>query len=156
MSTDDPHALRALADRCRRAADRLVLLRLRLARTVGDSGLGEASDAWVHGIHPAVAAESSRLHRHAATLREAADRVEQECGVRLGGYGGAGYLGAGSPRPDHVREVAGSLGARSGADLGAPLRPTGAAREDWWPVLPGREASQAIGAAATPAPPEDD
>lgn len=156
MSTNDPREPRALADLCRRSADRLVLLRLRVARAIGGGGFDTAStDAWVHRIHPAVAAESSQPHHYALAPRDAADRAERDRGVRLGGYRGAGYLGSGSPPDAHVREVATFLGARSGADLGSPPIMTDGVREDWWPVLPGRDASQAIGA-PTPEPPEDD
>lgn len=135
MSGDAP-ALRALADAQRRAADRLTLLRLRLANTL--AGAAGAEDArlraigvqvherWTLEEHPALGRVATGLRAAATRLEDAAIAAERRSGRRLGGYAGAGFLGRGDEAGRHVREVASFLGTEHGASIGGyPLRPSG-------------------------------
>ena len=134
MSTD-PRALRALAATLRRGADRLTLLRLRLANTVVELTRveGEAARAlgeqlhehWTLHQHRELGAVASRLRADAKRLEAAALEAERRSGRRLGGYAGAGFLGTGDDARQHLETVAEFVGARQGASIGGyPLQPS--------------------------------
>lgn len=114
MSADGPRDLAELAARMRRAADRLVMLRLRVARSLAEAGEGAVveADRWNAVAQPAVAAGSALLRRQSAELRQIADALDDRRGARLGGHDGAGYLGAGRITTGRLQEIATALGAR--------------------------------------------
>jgi hypothetical protein len=133
----DPRELRGQAAALRRAADRLTILRLRVANTI--AGLARAEDPATRGLgariharwtateQPELGRIAGGLRSSAAVLEEVAVRVERRCGRRLGGYAGAGFLGRGDEALRHVEDVAGFVGTRHGASIGGfPLLPTGA------------------------------
>lgn len=135
--TPDPGELRGQAAALRRAADRLTLLRLRLANTI--AGVARAEDAatrelgerlharWTGTEYPELGRIAGGLRSSAAVLEEVAVRLERRSGRRLGGYAGAGFLGRGDEALRHVGDVAGFVGTRHGASIGGfPLLPTGA------------------------------
>lgn len=172
MGSPRTRALRALAHEHRRAADRLVLLRLRMARGFADAGGAEPVDATIEGLRRAwtsthyadIGALATRLRSTSAQLGDAAQQLERAEGSRMGGYRGAGYLGAGDAAAERARDLARALAARSSSarlsgDLGEGLHvEVGVAGTVLRPVrLPGRTASHAIGAAlATPVEPLED
>lgn len=132
--TADPRALRGQAAALRRAADRLILLRLRLGRTVVDLSraedratreLGEQiHEHWTLEQHPVLGRIAGGLRTGARLLEEAAVVAERSSGRRLGGYAGAGFLGRGDEAHQHVEDVAAFVGTRHGASIGGfPLLP---------------------------------
>lgn len=133
--TADAHGLRALADAQRRAADRLTLLRLRLANTLAESVRSEEPrtreigerihERWTLEEHPELGRLASGLRAAAKRLEESATQVERRSGRRMGGYTGAGFLGRGREASRHVHEVASFVGTEHGASIGGfPLRPS--------------------------------
>lgn len=135
--TADPRALRGHADALRRAADRLTLLRLRLANTVVDlSGTEDAAtralgerihEHWTLEEYPELGRIASGLRSSARRLDAAAVAAERSSGRRLGGYSGAGFLGRGGDAHRHVADVAAFVGTAQGASIGG------------FPLLPGAE-----------------
>lgn len=132
--TADPRAMRHQADSLRRAADRLTLLRLRLANTVVD--LTRADDAetrvlgeelherWTLQEYPELGRIASGLRASARRLETSAVAAERSSGRRLGGYTGAGFLGRGDEARHHVEDVAAFVGTEQGASIGGfPLLP---------------------------------
>lgn len=132
--TSDPRQLRGQAGALRRGADRLTLLRLRLAKAIVETTRSE--DPAVRRIGVAVHEQWSRgeyaeLGRLAVVLRAGARLLdvvavegERTSGRRLGGYSGAGFLGRGDDAHRHVRDVAGFVGTAHGASIGGfPLVP---------------------------------
>ena len=133
--TADARALRALADAQRHAADRLTLLRLRLANTLADAAGAEdprlravgtrIHERWTLREHPELGRLATGLRAAAKRLEEAAVLAERRSGRRMGGYAGAGFLGRGEEASRHVREVASFVGTEHGASIGGyPLRPS--------------------------------
>ncbi|WP_114856510.1 hypothetical protein [Brachybacterium sp. YJGR34] len=132
--TSDPRDLRNQAAALRHAADRLTLLRLRLANAIAETNRAEDPRARALGeqVHARWShAESPELGRIANGLRASADRLdriataeERRGGRRLGGYQGAGFLGRGDDAHRHVGAVAAFVGTRHGASIGGyPLLP---------------------------------
>ena len=130
----DARALRGLAEAQRRAADRLTLLRLRLANTLADAARSEdpqlreigarAHERWTLEEHPELGRLAAGLRAAATRLDDAAVLAERRSGRRLGGYTGAGFLGRGEEASRHVHEVASFVGTEHGASIGGyPLRP---------------------------------
>lgn len=130
----DPRALREQAAALRRAADRLTLLRLRLAHVivevsraqdVGTQELGEQiHERWTAQQYPELGRIAGGLRGAARRLDEAALVAERRSGRRLGGYAGAGFLGRGDEARRHVQDVAAFVGTRHGASIGGfPLLP---------------------------------
>lgn len=133
--TADARALRGLADAQRHAADRLTLLRLRLANTLADAVGAEdprlreigtrIHERWILQEHPELGRVATGLRAAAKRLEEAAVLAERRSGRRMGGYAGAGFLGRGEEASRHVREVASFVGTEHGASIGGyPLRPS--------------------------------
>lgn len=137
----DPRALRGLADAQRRAADRLTLLRLRLANTLAEVARSEdpatrrtgerIHERWTLEEHAELGRVATGLRAAARRLDEAAVVAERSSGRRLGGYLGAGFLGTGDDAHRHVHDVVSHMGVASfgGTDHGAsiggfPLRPS--------------------------------
>ncbi|MGP5005995.1 hypothetical protein ACTXJK_03795 [Brachybacterium tyrofermentans] len=132
--TSDPRLLRDQAGALRHGADRLTLLRLRLATVIVETT--RAEDVRVRRIGGGIHEQWSRreyveLGRLATSLRGAAkllDAVavegERTSGRRLGGYSGAGFLGRGDDAHLHVGAVSGFVGTTHGASIGGfPLVP---------------------------------
>lgn len=130
----DPRALRVQAVALRRAADRLTLLRLRLAHVIvevsraqdlGTQALGEQiHERWTAQQYPELGRIAGGLRGAARRLDEAALVAERRSGRRLGGYAGAGFLGRGDEARRHVQDVAAFVGTRHGASIGGfPLLP---------------------------------
>ncbi|APX34338.1 hypothetical protein BH708_18315 [Brachybacterium sp. P6-10-X1] len=132
--TADPRQLREHAAVLRHGADRLTLLRLRLANTIVD--VTRSGDATTRRIGEEVRERWTdqpylELGRIAAGLRASARRLdriatvgERTSGRRLGGYEGAGFLGRGDDAHRHVGEVAEFVGTARGASIGGfPLVP---------------------------------
>ncbi|MFJ6043205.1 hypothetical protein [Brachybacterium paraconglomeratum] len=140
--TADTHGLRALADAQRRGADRLTLLRLRLANTLAEVGRAEAPEVrgigervherWIREEHPELGRLATGLRAAAKQLDQEAVRAERLSGRRMGGYTGAGFLGRGREASRHVHEVAAVVaaepafvGTEHGASIGGfPLQPS--------------------------------
>lgn len=153
MATSDPRALRALAHAHRRGADRLVMLRLRMARGFADADARSPRDdehpapllalqeEWTARGYPAIGRLSTLLRARSRELDAAALRAERTQGARMGGYAGAGYLGSGDRAAAHLREVTELLGGMTAARERMRTGPPRA-------ILPGAGASHAIGAAA--------
>ena len=135
--TVDPRALRGHADALRRAADRLTLLRLRLANTLvdltgaedeGTRAVGEGlHEHWTLVEYPELGRIASGLRASARRLESTAVAAERSTGRRLGGYAGAGFLGRGDEAHRHVADVAAFVGTEQGASIGG------------YPLLPGAE-----------------
>ncbi|HLQ80754.1 MAG TPA: hypothetical protein VK122_06630 [Brachybacterium sp.] len=135
--TADPRAMRGQADALRRAADRLTILRLRLANTVVDlSGAEDAAtralgervhERWTLEEYPELGRIATGLRSSARRLDAAAVAAERSTGRRLGGYAGAGFLGRGDEAHRHVADVAAFVGTAQGASIGG------------FPLLPGDE-----------------
>lgn len=135
--TADPRSMRGQAEALRRAADRLTLLRLRLANSLVDlSGaeddgtrqLGEElREHWTLQEYPELGRIASGLRASARRLEAAAVAAERSAGRRLGGYAGAGFLGRGDEAHLHVADVADFVGTEQGASIGG------------FPLLPGAE-----------------
>ena len=135
--TADPRAMRGHAEALRRAADRLTILRLRLANTVADlSGaedgaarsLGERlHERWTLQEYPELGRIATGLRTSARRLDAAALAAERSSARRLGGYSGAGFLGRGDEAHRHVADVAAFVGTAQGASIGG------------FPLLPGAE-----------------
>lgn len=130
----DPRQLRGQAGELRSGADRLTLLRLRLATAIVETT--RAEDPRVRRIGAGIHEQWSRreyteLGRLATALRAAAkllDAVavegERTSGRRLGGYSGAGFLGRGDEAHRHVEAVSDFVGTTHGASIGGfPLVP---------------------------------
>lgn len=135
--TSDPRELRGQAAALRRAADRLTILRLRLANTIVDVSraeddatrrLGERiHERWTLEEYPELGRIAGGLRTSATLLDEVAVSSERRSGRRLGGYAGAGFLGTGDEAHRHVGDVADFVGTQHGASIGGfPLRPTAA------------------------------
>lgn len=135
--TADPRSMRGQAEALRRAADRLTILRLRLANSIVDlSGaeddgirqLGEEiHERWTQQEYPELGRIASGLRASARRLEAAAVAAERSAGRRLGGYAGAGFLGRGDEAHLHVADVAAFVGTEQGASIGG------------FPLLPGAE-----------------
>lgn len=159
MGTSRSRTLRDLALAHRRAADRLVLLRLRMARSFVDAEeqagspgpevLQDLHETWTGQIYGRIGALSTRLRSGSTQLADAARDAERAEGSRMGGYRGAGYLGAGDAAERRARHLAQSLAARSSAQLGQAVPPWDGA------VLPASAVSHAVGSAGI-TPTEDD
>ncbi len=153
--TGDPRAVRELAQTFRRAADRLVLLRLRLAhRLAGPTDAAEAAGPlgrWSPEHAPRLGELAGRLRGASRALLDAAEAIERTHGSRLGGYGGAGYLGSGDEAVRRLRASTRQPRERSGTGevLGGLAAGLGA------PVLPGRAASHRLGL-PTPEPRDEE
>jgi hypothetical protein len=126
--------MREQAALLRRGADRLTLLRLRVANTIVDLSraedpatgrLGERiHERWTLEEYPELGRITSGLRASARRLDEAAIAAERSAGRRLGGYSGAGFLGRGDEAHRHVADVAAFVGTAQGASIGGyPLRP---------------------------------
>ena len=133
--TSDPRQLREHAVALRHGADRLTLLRLRLANTIVDvtrsedaatRRLGErVRECWTDQQYTELGRIASGLRTSASRLDEVATAGERSSGRRLGGYQGAGFLGRGDDAHRHVGEVAEFVGTASGASIGGfPLVPS--------------------------------
>src|SRR5699024_6412924 len=133
--TADPRAMRGQADALRRAADRLTILRLRLANTVVDlSGAEDAAtralgervhERWTLEEYPELGRIATGLRSSARRLDAAAVAAERSTGRRRGGADRAARDGAAGGVPCGVgarRACARPPGA--GAPRGRP--PTGA------------------------------
>ena len=91
--TADTHGLRALADAQRRGADRLTLLRLRLANTLAQAGRAEEPEVreigeqvherWTREEHPELGRLATGLRAAAKQLDQAAVRAERLSGRRI-------------------------------------------------------------------------
>lgn len=135
--TADPRSMRGQSEALRRAADRLTILRLRLANAIVDlSGaeddgirlLGEEiHEHWTVQEYPELGRIASGLRASARRLDAIAVAAERSTGRRLGGYGGAGFLGRGDEAHLHVADVAAFVGTEQGASIGG------------FPLLPGSE-----------------
>lgn len=130
----DPRELRGRADALRRAADRLTILRLRLANSlvdatrVEDPSLRERvqglHERWTLEQYPQMGRIARRLRSSAKQLDAVAVAAERSSGRRLGGYAGAGFLGRGDEAHRHVADVVAFVGTAHGASIGGfPLRP---------------------------------
>jgi hypothetical protein len=137
--SSDSRELRAQAAALRRAADRLTLLRLRLANTIVDLSRAEdpatqevgqeIHERWTLDQYPELGRIASGLRTGAKRMDETAVAAERSSGRRLGGYAGAGFLGTGDEARQHVADVAAFVGTQYGASLGGfPLMP-GAAED---------------------------
>lgn len=135
--TSDPRAMREQAARMRRGADRLTLLRLRLARGLvdlsgaEDSAVRHAGETlrarWNSAEYPELGRIAKGLRTGARQIDAAAIAAERSVGRRLGGYAGAGFLGRGDEAHRHVEDVAAFVGTVQGASIGGyPLRPAAA------------------------------
>lgn len=133
--TSDPRQLRAHAAALRHGADRLTLLRLRLANTIVDvtrsedpatRRLGEQiRECWTDQQYTELGRLAAGLRTSAKRLDEVAVADERTSGRRLGGYQGAGFLGRGDDAHRHVGEVAEFVGTTRGASIGGfPLVPS--------------------------------
>ncbi|ASK66500.1 hypothetical protein CFK39_12525 [Brachybacterium avium] len=135
--TADARSLRRQADSLRRAADRLTILRLRLANTIvdltraedrGTRMLGEEiHEHWMQEHYPELGRIAGGLRASARRLDATAVAAERSTGRRLGGYAGAGFLGRGDDAHRHVADVAAFVGTEQGASIGG------------FPLLPGAE-----------------
>lgn len=135
--TTDPRSMRGQSKALRRAADQLTILRLRLANAIVDlSGaqddgirlLGEEiHEHWTVEEYPELGRIASGLRASARRLDAIAVATERSTGRRLGGYGGAGFLGRGDEAHLHVADVAAFVGTEQGASIGG------------FPLLPGSE-----------------
>lgn len=135
--TADLRELRGHAAALRRAADRLTLLRLRLANSLVDvthsedpqtRQLGEKiHERWTLDQYPELGRVASGMRASAKQLDAAAVAAERSSGRRLGGYSGAGFLGKGDDAHRHVLDVAAFVGTEHGASIGG------------FPLLPGPE-----------------
>lgn len=133
----DARSMRTQADSLRRAADRLTILRLRLANTIADLTradergtrmLGEEiHERWMLEDYPELGRIAGGLRASARRLDATAVAVERSTGRRLGGYAGAGFLGRGDEAHRHVEDVAAFVGTEQGASIGG------------FPLLPGAE-----------------
>lgn len=132
--TADPRELRRQSAMLRRAADRLTLLRLRLANTIAEVSRSRDPDTGrlARQVHehfsdheyPELGRVAAGMRAMARSLEEAATSRERAGGRRLGGYGGAGFLGRGNDAHQHVGEVARFVGTQHGASIGGfPLVP---------------------------------
>ncbi|GAA4530298.1 hypothetical protein GCM10023160_30980 [Brachybacterium paraconglomeratum] len=132
--TADPQGLRGHADALRRAADRLTILRLRLANSLVDVTLSEDQESreigervherWTLEQYPELGRVASGMRASAKQLDGAALASERSSGRRLGGYSGAGFLGRGDDAHRHVQDVAAFVGTEHGASIGGfPLLP---------------------------------
>lgn len=132
--TADPRSMRHHADSLRRAADRLTMLRLRLANSLVD--LSRADDAatrtlgaelhtrWTQQEYPELGRIATGLRASTRRMEAAAVAAERSSGRRLGGYAGAGFLGRGDDAHRHVEDVAAFVGTAQGASIGGfPLGP---------------------------------
>lgn len=135
--TSDVRELRAQAAALRRAADRLTILRLRLANTIVDVScaedptireLGEQiHERWTLDQYPELGRVATGLRASAKRLDAAVLDIERTSRRRLGGYAGAGFLGRGDAAHQHVEDVAAFVGTQHGASIGGyPLRPSSA------------------------------
>lgn len=133
--TVDAHELRRQAAALRRAADRLTILRLRLANTIIDVSQAEDTasrelgeeihERWTLEQYPELGRVASGLRASAKRLDGAAIEAERSSKRRLGGYQGAGFLGKGDEAHRHVEDVAAFVGTQHGASIGGyPLRPS--------------------------------
>ena len=133
--TADPREVRRHAAALRRAADRLTILRLRLANSVVDvtqvddpalRELGEEIHArWTLEQYPELGRIAGGLRASAKKLDAVALAAERSSGRRLGGYSGSGFLGKGDEAHLHVEDVAGFVGTEHGASIGGfPLLPS--------------------------------
>lgn len=144
----DPQGLRAQATSMRRAADRLTLLRLRLSSLIAEAavsaepaGQGVAKsihDHWIAAEFPSLGRIAGALRAGAKELERAAQLAERSAGRRLGGYGGAGFLGRGNAAHRQVWEVASYIAgpqlaaSEHGASIGGyPLAPDGHSTESF-------------------------
>lgn len=132
--TSDPRALRDHADALRRAADRVTLLRLRVSNAILEVTRSddEAARRTAEDVHERWTTEEyTRLGRIATGLRTSARQLEEQAtslertsGRRMGGYGGAGFLGRGDEARYHVVDLARFVGTQHGASIGGdPLVP---------------------------------
>lgn len=146
--------MRAQASAMRREADRLAMLRLRLSAAFVELSGSEDGDTaalgdrmhghWTAEEYIALGRISSRLRAMARSLEESAVAEERVQGRRMGGYGGAGFLGRGDQARQRVDEVREFVGSHHGAEIGwgeslAPLGESGA------PVMPSAHPSEALG-----------
>lgn len=133
--TADPRAVRRHAADLRRAADRLTILRLRLANLlVGLTQVEEAAlrelggrihERWTLEQYPELGRIAGGLRVSAKQLDAVALAAERSSGRRLGGYSGAGFLGKGDEAHLHVADVAAFVGTEHGASIGGfPLLPS--------------------------------
>lgn len=118
---------REIAGTLRRGADRLSMLRLRITRTLAESGtqpVGEVRSTWTGEVDPEIARVARGLRSAAEALERGAAEAERAGGRRMGGYRGAGYLGTGDSAADHIPDVVSFRGSASGASIGGfPLIP---------------------------------
>ena len=132
--TSDPRQLRGQAGALRHGADRLTLLRLRLANTIVDVTRSEDSatrrlgdrihERWTDQEYSELGRIATGLRVSAKVLDDVATARERTSGRRLGGYSGAGFLGRGDDAHRHVVEVAEFMGTTHGASIGGfPLVP---------------------------------
>ncbi|ATG52684.1 hypothetical protein CFK38_14985 [Brachybacterium vulturis] len=135
--TADPRSMRGQAEALRRAADRLTILRLRLANAIADLSIAEEGgtrqvgaeihEHWTREEYPELGRIASGLRASARRLDATAIAAERSTGRRLGGYTGAGFLGRGDEAHRHVADVAAFVGTQQGASIGG------------FPLLPGAE-----------------
>ncbi|WP_394215597.1 hypothetical protein [Brachybacterium vulturis] len=135
--TADPRSIRGRAEALRRAAERLTILRLRLANAIADLSNAEDEatrqvaeeihERWTRQEYPELGRIASGLRASARRLDATATAAERITGRRLGGYTGAGFLGRGDDARRHVADVAAFVGTEQGASIGG------------FPLLPGAE-----------------
>lgn len=122
-----PRALRDHADALRRAADRFTLLRLQVASALleiarssdeKDRSAQELRERWTTREDAELGRIATGLRAGAKQLDEQALALERSSGRRMGGYGGAGFLGRGDQARHHVDEVARFVGTQHGAMIG--------------------------------------
>lgn len=132
--SSDPRQIRGQAAALRRGADRLTLLRLRLANTIvettrserpGTRDIGERTyGRWMRREYVELGRIATVLRASAKLLERAATEGERSSGRRLGGYSGAGFLGRGDEAHQHIGEVSAFVGTMRGASIGGfPLAP---------------------------------
>lgn len=142
-STNDPGAerLRELARAHRRAADRLVILRLQMARALADTdegagrsaALGLLRSAWADEHYPAVAEISARLRAASDSLAAAAREKSLGGRVPMGGRESAAYLGSGADAAGSVGRVHAALSADRGRGRLSPRADCAALPSVWSP-----------------------
>lgn len=120
--------LRTQADALRRGADRFTLLRLRVSNTILEATRSEdpttrriaeeTHDRWTSEEYVELGRIASGLRSSAKLLEQCATTRERTSGRRMGGYGGAGFLGRGDDAHRHVGEVARFVGTQHGASIG--------------------------------------
>lgn len=123
---------RDLAQSLRRGADRLSMIRLRVNRAIAESAgedrarvaLDSVRPRWTRELDPEIGRVARGMRVAAESLEQRAQEAERAGGRRMGGYGGAGYLGSGDRAVEQIPAVTSFRGSSSGASIGGfPLAP---------------------------------